>query len=413
MEHQTSRKLVFLLLATISLSLLWPQNIKADSSSDLSKLQDEIRDYQDKIEELNNQEESLTKEIALLENEITKSGLEIDKTELKLEKLEGEIDKTTTKIRQTEKEVQAQKKTLRDYIRLLNEYDDVSLVETVFSTKTLADFFDQVYYSNTLQQKTKEALKAYQNLQDILVEKKTRLNNQQEETTVLLTQLEAQNKELQRMQGQKESLLEKTRGEEDKFQELYKEAQGERQKLLASLVTSDGNGGKISLGEAELYAVKAQEKTGVRKSVLMAIIEQETYFGANTGSGYYKDDMKPKLHPIFEEVCRDLGLDPETTPVSKKPTSYQGWGGAMGYAQIMPYEWRKIRAEAGRLTGHDLPSPWNPEDAFMGAAILLRDRGGADPERETEAIGRYFAGGYWQKYSWYAESVLRKAEKYE
>ncbi|MBU1119234.1 hypothetical protein KKH43_05110 [Patescibacteria group bacterium] len=386
---------------------------ESDSSSELKALENDIKLYKDSIEKLDEQKATLENEIELLDAQIKKTQAETKKTMLRLQKIEDEIEKTSIKIQTTKNEIEKQKETLKDYLRLINEYDQLSLVETLFSTGSLSGLFNQIQYAETLQVKTNETLQTFKELQELLKEKQQELSLRQEEETVLLAQLDAQEEELSRQQENKELLLEQTSGEEERFQELMTKAEGKREQIVLTLIESQTRTGGFSLSEAQVYAEKASEKTGVRKGILLAIVEQESYFGRNVGTGYYKTDMQEKYWDEFESVCETLGLDPEATPVSNKPKTYTGWGGAMGAGQIMPYEWLRVRGEVAKLTGHELPSPWNPEDAMMGVGVILRGLGAANPDGEFEACGRYFAGGYWKKYSWYAEQVLKKATKYE
>ena len=48
-------------------------------------------------------------------------------------------------------------------------------------------------------------------------------------------------------------------------------------------------------------------------------------------------------------------------------------------------------------------------------SLLLKDLG-ADArteEAEYEAAGRYFAGGNWEEFSWYADQVMEKVKWFE
>lgn len=387
-------------------------------ASELDNLQKEISGYDQKISKLKNNADSLEKEIALVEAEGDKIKTEIKESELRLKNLATEIKKTEIKINETQKEIKVQKETLADYLRLLRELDGVSLIETIFSSKSFSSLMNQMRYTETLQEKTNDTLEKFKDLQVLFEEKNTELAGKQEEEEIALRLFAEQKKELARQQKNKEVLLTETRGEESRYQELKKQAEERRVDVIESLIVTESYSGSsasgaFSLAKAREAAIKASAKTGIRVAFLMAVMEQESSFGRDNGTGYYKTDMKSNLWEQFERVCRDLGLDPEKTPVSNKPTTYAGWGGAMGPAQIMPYEWLRVRGETAALTGHGLANPFNTEDAMMALGILMRNLGAGSRDGEYEAAGRYFAGGYWQKYSWYAESVLRKAKKYE
>jgi membrane-bound lytic murein transglycosylase B len=84
------------------------------------------------------------------------------------------------------------------------------------------------------------------------------------------------------------------------------------------------------------------------------------------------------------DITRRLGLDPDKMPVSKK--AWYGYGGAMGPAQFIPSTWILYEKRISTLTGNNPPNPWNPEDAFMAAAIYLKDSGA---NKQTVKAERY------------------------
>ena len=84
----------------------------------------------------------------------------------------------------------------------------------------------------------------------------------------------------------------------------------------------------------------------------------------------------------------------------------------MGPAQIMPQTWEGLETRIGQLMGKIIPNPYELADAFVGTAVMLADRGAADPAREREAIGRYIAGPNWEYYGWYIDRVLAVATEY-
>src|SRR5690606_16134831 len=100
----------------------------------------------------------------------------------------------------------------------------------------------------------------------------------------------------------------------------------------------------ISFGEAYDLASSISKKTGVRASLILAIVTQESNLGKNVGTcnrpgdgpekswrvimpgpndGHrsYRDDQT-----LFLQITKELGLDPDSTPLSCPLGA--GWGGA-------------------------------------------------------------------------------------
>lgn len=401
------------LVVGMSLSLVAGTALPHSQAQSIDAIEQEIKQYEATLGRLRDQQRSLKTEIAQFETEIKKTEAEIERTQKELSDLEDAIELAKTRIKDAENNISIQKETLSDYLQLIDQADDVSYLEAVFSSESLSGLVDSLKYSETLQDETRSTLGKFQKSKKIAESEKSSLEEVQTETEVLLGLLSKQEADLDFQKQNLQTLLVETAGEEDKYQELLADAESEKKDILATLISTTARTGALSIDEAQTYAKAASAATGVRSEIIMAIIEQETYFGSNVGTGVYSVDMRPSLRPKFLEVCANLGLDPNSTPVSKKPQTYQGWGGAMGYAQIMPPEWLSIRGEVARLTGNPNPSPWNAQDAFMASALILKNKGAANPATEFEGVARYFAGGYWQKYSWYATSVIRKAEKYK
>ncbi|HEY4486534.1 MAG TPA: hypothetical protein VJB70_02275, partial [Candidatus Paceibacterota bacterium] len=101
---------------------------------------------------------------------------------------------------------------------------------------------------------------------------------------------------------------------------------------------------------------------------------------------------------------------------SKKP--WYGWGGAMGPAQFIPSTWVLYEDKIAKLTGHNPPNPWDPYDAFMASALLLKENGAAKGGYAAERLAalRYLAG--WKNatkpaYAFYGDDVMTLAEKYQ
>jgi membrane-bound lytic murein transglycosylase B len=82
----------------------------------------------------------------------------------------------------------------------------------------------------------------------------------------------------------------------------------------------------------------------------------------------------------------------------------------MGPAQFIPSTWNAYDEKISAVTGKPA-NPWSINDAFLGAALLLKDNGALTNERT--AACRYYAGSCTTAGSSYANSVMRKAADYQ
>jgi len=184
-------------------------------------------------------------------------------------------------------------------------------------------------------------------------------------------------------------------------------------------------------GEAYELAKYVEKITGVRPAFLLAVLTQESNIGKNVGQCFLKDPktgqgirvntgekvekvMNPTRDvPHFLNITKELGRDPFNTLVSCPIPSVGGWGGAMGPAQFIPSTWIKYKNRVKQITGS--ADPWNIKDAFVAAALYLADYGAAKRtyEAEWKAAMIYFSGTTNPRYSFYGNSVMAIASRYE
>ena len=210
----------------------------------------------------------------------------------------------------------------------------------------------------------------------------------------------------------KRRTLSRTVTEVARVESLLTEALEAREEIQQEIFVLKNTGVRLSLKEAENFARHAGSLTGVRPALLLGVLKVESNIGTNVGSGRYPDDVHPNHREAFLRVTAKLGLDPLTTPVSAKPTSYAGWGCALGPGQILPGMWEAVEPDVSRLTQNPRPSPFDLFDAFAATAVILRNAGAAGGN-EGEAVNRYFAGPNWQRFTWYGDRVLAVAKEYE
>jgi len=216
---------------------------------------------------------------------------------------------------------------------------------------------------------------------------------------------------------------------------FFSKSQGAMQKyeFLDTSGVGPPNWSSISYKDTIKFANNTSKETGIRPEYLVAILSQESSQGTDLGSCFLFDPklfgkgvgvdfrkgvfttrlMKPTrdVEP-FLSIMHDLGRDPFYTPVSC-PMKI-GFGGAMGPMQILPSTWVLVKERAAIALGKRIVDPWIPEDAFMAAAIHLKDMGAehgtiAD---ERRAACRYFSGKSCGKnksfIARYGDSIVKK-----
>ena len=381
---------------------------------------------------------TLQNQIASMNKKIKDLDFQISQSKLSIKSIGFQIGDTEQSITKTISDIDLQKMKMAEVLRAAQTEDRKSFVEIMVTSETLSDFFDNMLYMETLDAKNNEVLGNYMELHGNLENKKTNL---EQETTEL--------KNLVIVQGIQKDTSAKTKQDreyylgltEAQYQAQLKEKKNleakaaEISKRLFELVGVKDEG--IKFGEAAKLAKQMQTLTGVRAAFLLAIIHQESYrngvFGGNVGQCYVTNfetgggtnlagtvnksrvmspsrDVKP-----FVEIVTKLGFDPKKTSVScwipmySKGVPY-GWGGAMGPAQFIPSTWNLYAEKITAITGKP-SNPWSINDAFLGAALLLKANGAEQNERT--AACRYYAGSCTTAGLAYAKQVLSWAAQYQ
>lgn len=402
---------LFCLLSSLAFA---PQAIFADARDDkIKQLEESIDQYAQQIQQKENEAKSLKNQIAIFDLQIKQIQAEIDATNLTISQLSLAIRQKENNITAKEKEIDGQNGILAQYLRQVARGDNGSLFEFLLKNEKFSDFFNDLNYLSNIQSQIQDTLAIIRGLKDKLILEKGNLETDRAEQEQLRTVQTRQKTGLANSKKQKQVLLDQTKGQENAYQQLLVKAKVDLDKIRNQPYEL-AMGFKMTFEEALGNAMPASQLTGVRAAFLMAIVKIESDWGGNVGKGTWKTDMHPRDFAAFQQITSSLGLDPDSTPVSKKP-SY-GWGGAMGPAQFIPTTWLLYADKVANLTGHNPASPWNIEDAFTASGLMLSESG-ADKQTyasEVKAAKMYIAGSRWNTSLTariYANNVMSQATK--
>lgn len=368
--------------------------------------------YQKEVKKTQKRRKTLQSEIRYLESRIKKLQNEIYHNELIIKDLRFQIKDTQNSIEETSKKIEQTKEQIAKILRLINEYDQKSVIEILLEEETLSDFFDQLTALENLSYEHQKLLKNIKNLKEDLEKQKEALLEDKEELeqSILISTLKA--KESKELREEKEWLLRKTKGKEKKFKEYLKEVEKKAAEirkrifLLAQVPETQAP----SYEEAYQLAKYVEGVTGVRPALLLGLLEVESAIGRNVGQcncegkPYCRHpdiswkQVMPKSHwNSFLQITKELGLNPQKTPVSCAINGGKvQWGGAMGPAQFMPNTWLKLgyKSRVEKITGMKPANPWRVKDAFLAAGLYLADFGAnsGSLKKEIGAVTAYLCG---------------------
>lgn len=390
------------------------------NQAELSAKKQEIADLDKKIKELGAARETtkvqadiINHQLSLLTSRLKQAHLELQQTQLNLRVVTKEKAATETDIGKLRAAVQEKRQHLKTVLRLLYDHEQQSLIRIFFMEGSLSDVFAARDAYEHVQDQHITLMQELKSQEEELQRQQTQLEEQQQDLGQLEALLAEQRQNLTAQQSEQQVFLQAKRAEQIKYDQRLAEARQARQEIEQDVFTLKNAGVNIKLTEAKDMARYAEKLTGVRAALLLGVLKVETNLGTNLGSGVFPDDMHPASREAFLRVTARLGLDPKVAPISARPRSYQGWGGAMGPGQFMPDTWEKIEPRVAELTRKSIPNPYELADAFVATAIFLADRGAGARGGEFEAVNRYLAGPNWERFTWYGDRVLAVAAEYE
>ncbi len=368
-------------------------NYRAQLQAQLSDLEKQISEQQTILDSAQKQQQSLSRDISILNAGIKQAQLAIQARTLVIQQLTSGIGDKQNKIFSLNSQYNAELESLAAIMREKNQLDTASLVIVALSSQDVSEFFSDLDTFDQINAHLQESFMEITDTRTQTEAEKADLEEQLEEETQLRQVQQLQQQQIQKQQAQKQKILADTKGQEKAYQAIIAQKQKSAAQIRTALFQLTGSAA-IPFSTALEYANQASKETGIRPAFLLAIIRVESNLGQNVGTGVWTVDMKsPRDTVPFQAIAASLGLNPNTLPVSKKP--WYGYGGAMGPAQFIPSTWalyagyaapdytyNQAKDRVGKRTGNTPPNPWEPEDAFMAAAIYLTDN---DADKQTTA----------------------------
>ena len=399
---------------------------------ELEEVEKEIAQYEKVIAQTQKEKQTLQNKINELKKKAQQLTLKIKQTNLNLEYLKVRIEDTSNSISKTVDKIERTKENLKNTLLAFYHLKERSTLEIVLANNEISDFFDYLNAVNSLQEKIQQNINELEELRNTLSQQKQKLDADAEETQKMLAMQLLQKQELEKNQKESNTLLEITKGNEQKYQQLLASSRQRANEIRQRIYELIGVKTQVTFGEALEIAEWVASKTGIRPAFLLAVITQESNLGKNVGTCNRPGDpynkswrvvMRSTQYDAFLEITKELGLDPDTTPVScpiHDPSrgliaGQNSWGGAMGPAQFIPTTWLKYAEKVKQITGKSIANPWDVRDAFLAAALYLVNYGADKKTQEAEwrAALIYFTGSVNTRYRFYADSVLSIATRYE
>ena len=365
---------------------------KSDAELEAIALQCEKEAQEQKILLDAKQRESVTieRDISIIDNKIYKTDLDIRATKVRIYQIGQDIDQKEVDIRTLSEKTEETINHIAVLIKRSNELDSFTFLEAMLSKESLSGFFID---SNDFDV-VKEGLNNKLNeLRD--VKAKTELTKAQLEAAEmnergLKVKTEKEKKQALLYKDKKKDLLSLNRDQEAEYKATIAEKERVKNAIKNRLFRTVG-GAELTFGEALRLIQPYEEKIGIEAALTLSILSQESgidgLIGKNQGRCTYNQSATNKAGTVmsntqktaFLAITSELGMNPDTTPVSCPIYSDGAYGGAMGPSQFMPNTWwdekngTGYKKRVGKVLGISNPSPFNNIDAFVGTALYLSD----------------------------------------
>lgn len=383
-----------------------------DQAKELAEIEAKISALRHAQTEAATKADSAIQQVEHLSAELVLAELQLQQTLVTIAAATHDIDQLTVELDRLAQNITALRIHLGQVVRALYEHEQTTPVDIVLSTASLGRVLSEQRTYQTLQQRAVLLIAQLREGQLTAAGRQRELIDRRSEIERLHTAQAYQQAAIaDQRENQKRQLVQVRLSQADLTQRLT-EAEQARREIAQHIFTLHAVALTSTLTDAFTAARYAATLTGVRPSLLLAILKIETNVGANIGSGVFPDDMHPDSREPFLRLMAKLGRDPQRTPISRRPTDYQGWGGAIGPGQFMPATWEQHEERVRVLMGKEVPDPFTLADALVAVGVMLADRGANDPSRVVEATARFLAGPNWAYHTWYSARVLAVADEY-
>ncbi len=205
----------------------------------LEEAEENISKFNDNIQLKKKEARTLSDQIILLDDNIEEVGLSLDRTLAEVEDTRAEIELVTEEIKEREAEIGAQKEKLAAYIRSMHELDQQSTVSVFLKYDTFSDAVSEVSTFEEMHGRGQETLVAIQGLRDELETKQRDLESFKQTLESLQKRQEQEQANLSAQKDSKARILDLTNQQEQKYQDLLKQAQATHEAAQAEIAALD------------------------------------------------------------------------------------------------------------------------------------------------------------------------------
>jgi murein DD-endopeptidase MepM/ murein hydrolase activator NlpD len=323
-------------------------------SEELWNLNQQINDKRKESEQLKKQVDLYTKslaskrreiatlnyQLATISQTITKISLEKETIEVEIEEINLQIRNSQLKIQATEEQLAGQKEQLAELIRTLYQSDKRDNLLVILATKdSLSEYLTEIQNLQSLQGSVMNGLDGLNELKLALINEQEGLDDNKKQLSELNAELDVKAASLSEQKDVKNLLVEETRGQESKYQQLLEELKAEQNRI---------NNDIVSLEQVAREKLNRQLKAGSKDlgsgPMIWPVPSREI-------TAYFHDPDYPYRN-VFEHPAIDI-RSPQGSAVYAASSGYvaRAKDSGMGYSYIMLIHDNGISTVYGHVSG--------------------------------------------------------------
>ena len=288
--------LFFLLTTSLLLFAAFNTTLAQSTEEQLKNKETEIKELEEKITELKNQAKTLNLQISVMNSQIKLTELRFESTKHLIAKLEEDIELLAGKIENLEQRLKIVSEILLNRIVVSYKVGSIDPVQLVFASRGFSDFISRAKYIQVAQEHDRRLLFELEQTKINYNNQKNLFAEKQEAQEKLKAQLEALSRDLVQQKRDKEALLEATRNDERRYQELLEAALAEKSAIERAITLPLKDGQPIKLGET------------------IALIGNSGAPGCSSGSHLHLEVRKDGNHQNPADYLKDRGVQFDNSP---------------------------------------------------------------------------------------------------
>jgi peptidoglycan hydrolase CwlO-like protein len=237
-------------------SLLWHPLIRAVSSDDLEKIQQEIKELEDKVAQTREQKQTLSSQIAQMNQQIQLATLRIAQTEASIVVLEEEIASLSDKIGKLDLSLDKISQVLLRRIVATYKGGQIDPVLYWLTADSAEDFIKNQQYLKVAQKHDKMLMLAIEEARQDFDRQKSLKEEKQAALEGLRVQLREQNALLVQQKQEKAYLLEVTSNDEVRYQGMLAAARAELVAIQRAVLLLKQTGKPVQVARGELIGIQ-------------------------------------------------------------------------------------------------------------------------------------------------------------